>query len=71
MPERPIKRIGTREAIPNNLSVKSQIYEQNTHTQKMELRTLYFNFDWLFQNRLSQSVTEKSLLISLNHHNQT
>ena len=32
LPERPIKRIGTREAIPNNLSVKSQIYEQNTHT---------------------------------------
>ena len=70
MPERPIKRIGTREAIPNNLSVKNQIYEQNTHThtQKLELRTLYFNFDWLFQNRLSQSVTEKSLIISLNHH---
>ena len=43
----------------------------HTHTQKLELRTLYFNFDWLFQNRLSQSVTEKSLIISLNHHNQT
>ena len=39
-----------------------------TNTQKVELRTLYFNFDWLLQNRLSQSVSEKSLIISLNYH---
>ena len=39
-----------------------------THTQKVELRTLYFNFDWILQNRLSQSVSEKSLIISLNYH---
>ena len=28
----------------------NRIHEQNTHTQKVELRTLYFNFDWLLQN---------------------
>ena len=39
-----------------------------THTQKVELRTLHFNFDWILQNRLSQSVSEKSLIISLNYH---
>ena len=69
MPERPIKRIETREAITkqhekrHNLSAKNRIYEQNTRTQKVALRNLYFNFDWPLQKRQVSALGELMVLL--------
>ena len=47
-------------------SAKTQIYKQNTHMHKVELKTLYFKFVWLLQNRLSVSRTVSHLIMRVN-----
>ena len=42
-------------------SAKNRIYKQNTHIHKVDLKTLYFNFDSLLQKRFLRSSSRKRL----------
>ena len=48
-------------------SAKNKIYKQNAHThiQKVELKTLYFNFDSPLQKRFLRSISRKRLTIEV------
>ena len=39
------------------------INKTNTHIHTVELKTLYFNFVWLFQNRFLRSISRKWKLL--------
>ena len=44
---------------------KNRIYKQNTHIHKVELKTLYFNFDSPLQKRFLRSISGKRLTIEV------
>ena len=48
-------------------SAKIRIYKQNKHTNihNVELKTDYFSFDWLLQNRFLCSISSKRLTVEV------
>ena len=48
-------------------STKNRIYKQNTHTHihRVELKTLYFNFDSPLRKRFLRSISRKRLTIEI------
>ena len=52
-------------AVPALKEAKTRIYKQNTHIHKVELITLYFNFDSPLQKRFLRAISRKRLTIEV------